>query len=36
LWDELPAEEVAACAGTIAYQLICGVMHRETSEIIPA
>lgn len=37
LWgDELPAEEVAACAGTIAYQLICGVTHRETSEIIPA
>lgn len=37
LWgDELPAEEVAACAHTIAYQLICGITHRETSEIIPA
>ncbi len=37
LWgDELPAEEVAACAGTIAYQLICGVTHRESSEVIPA
>lgn len=36
LWgDELPAEEVAACAGTIAYQLICGVTHRETAEVIP-
>lgn len=37
LWgDGLPAEEVAACAGTIAYQLICGVTHREASVAIPA
>ncbi|HSD68171.1 MAG TPA: alanine racemase [Woeseiaceae bacterium] len=37
LWGaRLPAEEVAACAGTIAYQLICGVTHRESSEVIPA
>lgn len=37
LWgNELPAEEVAACAGTIAYQLICGVTHREPGEVIPA
>lgn len=36
LWgDLLPAEEIAACAGTIAYQLVCGVTHRETSEITP-
>jgi alanine racemase len=36
LWgDKLPAEEVAASASTIAYQLICGVTHRETSEVIP-
>lgn len=37
LWgDGLPAEEVAAHAGTIAYQLICGVTHREAAEVIPA
>ncbi len=31
LWgDELPVEEVAIHAGTIPYQLICGVSHRES------
>ena len=34
LWGPgLPVEEVAAHAGTIAYQLLCGVTHREQSEI---
>ena len=29
LWGEgLPVEEVAACAGTIPYQLVCGVTSR--------
>lgn len=29
LWGEgLPAEEVAECAGTIAYELLCGVTQR--------
>jgi alanine racemase len=29
LWgEELPVEEVAACAGTIPYQLLCGVTSR--------
>ena len=33
LWgDDLPVEEIANCAGTIPYQLICGVSHRETGE----
>lgn len=27
--DGLPVEEIAECAGTIPYQLICGVTHRE-------
>jgi alanine racemase len=31
LWgDELPVEEVAIHAGTIPYQLVCGVSHRES------
>jgi alanine racemase len=30
LWgDGLPVEEVAAAAGTIAYQLVCGITYRE-------
>ena len=30
LWgDDLPVEEIAECAGTIPYQLIAGVTHRE-------
>jgi alanine racemase len=30
LWgDELPVEELARNAGTIPYQLVCGVTHRE-------
>jgi alanine racemase len=30
LWgDELPVEELARHAGTIPYQLVCGVTHRE-------
>lgn len=29
LWGEgLPVEEVADCAGTIGYELLCGVTHR--------
>jgi len=29
LWgDGLPVEEIATCAGTIAYELLCGVTHR--------
>jgi alanine racemase len=29
LWGEgLPVEEIAACAGTLAYELMCGLTHR--------
>lgn len=35
LWGpDLPVEEVAPWADAIPYELVCGVMHRETSEII--
>lgn len=35
LWGEgLPVEEVAAVAGTIPYQLLAGVTHREPSEAL--
>lgn len=35
LWgDELPVEEVAPFADAIPYELVCGVMNREASEII--
>jgi alanine racemase len=35
LWGEgLPVEEVAAHGGTIPYQLLCGVTHRERSETL--
>jgi len=35
LWgDGLPVEEVAPWADAIPYELVCGVMHRETSEIV--
>lgn len=35
LWgDGLPAEEVAQCAGTIAYELFCGVTARVMREYI--
>ncbi len=35
LWGpELSVEEVAPWADAIPYDLVCGVMHRETSEII--
>ena len=35
LWgDGLPAEEVAPWADAIPYELVCGVMHRETSKVI--
>ncbi|NNF95489.1 MAG: alanine racemase, partial [Halobacteria archaeon] len=35
LWgDGLPAEEVAPWAHAIPYELVCGVMHRETSEVV--
>ena len=33
LWGEgLPVEEIANHAGTIPYQLVCGVPNREPSE----
>jgi len=36
LWgDELPVEEVAEHAGTIPYQLLCGVSNREAAEYLP-
>ncbi len=32
LWGEgLPVEEVARNAGTIAYQLVCGVSNRDAA-----
>ena len=35
LWGpELPVEEVAPWADAIPYELVCGVMHREVSQII--
>lgn len=35
LWGpDLPVEEVAPWADAIPYELVCGVMHREVSEII--
>ena len=34
LWGEgLPVEEVAVSAGTIAYELLCGVTRRVRFEI---
>ena len=34
LWGEqLPVEEIARHADELAYQLVCGVMHREASDI---
>ncbi len=36
LWgDALPVEEVARQAATIPYQLVCGVMNRESSTVVP-
>ncbi len=36
LWgDGLPVEEVAPYATAIPYELVCGVMNREESEIVP-
>ncbi|HSM30977.1 MAG TPA: alanine racemase [Woeseiaceae bacterium] len=36
LWgDDLPVEEVAPWANAIPYELVCGVMNREDSEIVP-
>lgn len=36
LWgEELPVEKVAACAGTIPYTLLAGVMHRDPPLTIP-
>ncbi len=35
LWgDDLPVEEVAPFAGTIPYELVCGVSNREDSEVV--
>jgi alanine racemase len=35
LWgDDLPVEEIARYAGTIPYQLVCGVGRREPSEFV--
>ena len=34
LWgDELPVEEIAPWANAIPYELFCGVMNREDSEM---
>ena len=35
LWgDEIPVEEVARQAGSLSYQLVCGVMNREASSVL--
>ena len=35
LWgDGLPVEEVAPWADALPYDLVCGVMNREASEIV--
>jgi alanine racemase len=35
LWgDGLPVEEIAACGGTIPYQLVCGVTNREPARFL--
>ena len=35
LWGAgLPVEEIATWADTIPYELVCGVMNREDSELI--
>jgi alanine racemase len=35
LWgDGLPVEEVAPWANAIPYELVCGVMNREDSEVV--
>ena len=35
LWgDGLSVEEVAPWADAIAYELVCGVMNRETSQLV--
>lgn len=35
LWGEgLPVEEVAPWANAIPYELVCGIMHRENSQLI--
>jgi alanine racemase len=35
LWgDGLPVEEVAPWADAIPYELVCGIMHREVSEVV--
>lgn len=35
LWGEgLPVEEVAPWADAIPYELVCGIMHRENSQLI--
>ncbi|HSG97889.1 MAG TPA: alanine racemase C-terminal domain-containing protein, partial [Woeseiaceae bacterium] len=36
LWgDGLPLEEVAPYANAVPYELVCGVMNREDSKIVP-
>ena len=35
LWGKgLPVEEVAPWADAIPYELVCGVMNREASEVV--
>lgn len=35
LWgDDLPVEEIAGWADAIPYELVCGVMHRENSQLV--
>ena len=37
LWGEgLPAEEIARCAGTIAYELVCAIASRVPIQIVEA
>ncbi len=35
LWGErMPVEEIAACAGTIPYELLCGISQRVASQVV--
>ena len=35
LWGEgLPVERIASCAGTIPYELLCGISQRVAVEIV--
>lgn len=35
LWgDDIPVEEIARQAGSLSYQLVCGIMNREESAVV--